>query len=124
MLTQTAILFLILTRLDWLLMREEKMTILLLRCLINQDLSGKPIYEVIERYYSGDVTSRCTQFYDKRFNSDKATVKNEATKYLKKSMMTETFRDVFGSNYDYKYVDRIFIFFKLIWSVLICEQNS
>ena len=75
--------------------------------MINQDLSGKPIYEVIERYYSGDVTSRCTQFYDKRFNSDKATVKNEATKYLKKSMMTETFRDVFGSNYDYKYVDSI-----------------
>ena len=40
-------------------------------------------------------------------NSDKATVKKEATKYLKKSMMTEVFRDVFRSNYDYKYVDSI-----------------
>ena len=75
--------------------------------LINQDLSGKPIYEVIEWYYSGDVTSRCTKFYNKRFNSNKATVKNEATKYLKKSMMTEAFRGVFRSNYDYKYVDSI-----------------
>ena len=40
-------------------------------------------------------------------NSNKATVKNEAKNFLKKSMMTETFRGVFKSNYDYKYVDSI-----------------
>jgi len=72
--------------------------------LIARSLGNTPIYQAIESYYQSDYTDRYNLFLQEELGGSVWRAKNIAKSYLYPSVLTNKFKDIFGSSYSKKII--------------------